>query len=181
MVRGDPGRRDLRVRAEGDPGPPRLPGGPGRRRAARHPRARDVPRHAGGQARAHGAGVPRRADRAGLLAARGARAHRLARADDQLGMASGLDVRIPFADPRLVDYTFNIPWSMKSFDGREKSLLRAAMKDLLPEKAAYRIKLPYPNLRDRAYDEDMVSNSRSDLHRAAGTSRPSPRHPTCPS
>ncbi|SDT19024.1 asparagine synthase (glutamine-hydrolyzing) [Actinoplanes derwentensis] len=72
---------------------------------------------------------------------------------DRLGMASGLDVRIPFADPRLVDYTFNIPWAMKSFDGREKSLLRAAMKDLLPEPVANRVKLPYPNLRDRIYDQ----------------------------
>ncbi len=59
---------------------------------------------------------------------------------------------MPFADPRLVEYTFNIPWEMKAFDGREKSLLRAAMKDLLPEPVAMRIKTPYPNLRDAGYD-----------------------------
>ncbi|MFD8693489.1 asparagine synthase (glutamine-hydrolyzing) [Kitasatospora purpeofusca] len=71
---------------------------------------------------------------------------------DRLGSAAGLDIRVPFADPRLVEYTFNIPWEMKAFDGREKSLLRAAMKDLLPGPVAMRIKTPYPNLRDAGYD-----------------------------
>ncbi|MFF3629441.1 asparagine synthase (glutamine-hydrolyzing) [Streptomyces sp. NPDC002164] len=71
---------------------------------------------------------------------------------DRLGMSCGLQIRIPFADHRLIDYTFNVPWAMKSFDGREKSLLRAAMRDLLPERVAMRIKTPYPNLRTGAYD-----------------------------
>ncbi|MCX5560844.1 asparagine synthase (glutamine-hydrolyzing) [Streptomyces sp. NBC_00038] len=72
---------------------------------------------------------------------------------DRLGMAAGLDIRVPFADPRLVEYAFNIPWAMKSFDGREKSLLRAAMKGLLPEAVSMRVKTPYPNLRSGAYDQ----------------------------
>ncbi|MFD0273087.1 asparagine synthase (glutamine-hydrolyzing) [Kitasatospora sp. NPDC127111] len=71
---------------------------------------------------------------------------------DRLGTAAGLDIRVPFADPRLVEYTFNIPWEMKRFDGREKSLLRAAMAGLLPDAVAMRIKTPYPNLRAGAYD-----------------------------
>ncbi|MFJ2579327.1 asparagine synthase (glutamine-hydrolyzing) [Kitasatospora aureofaciens] len=72
---------------------------------------------------------------------------------DRLGMASGLEIRVPFADHRLVEYTFNIPWAMKSYDGREKSLLRAAMRDLLPDAVAVRVKTPYPNLRAGAYDQ----------------------------
>ncbi|MFC3574468.1 asparagine synthase (glutamine-hydrolyzing) [Streptomyces yaanensis] len=71
---------------------------------------------------------------------------------DRLGMAAGLDIRVPFADPRLLAYAFDIPWSMKSHDGREKSVLRAALRDALPEKVAMRVKTPYPNLRDAAYD-----------------------------
>lgn len=70
-------------------------------------------------------------------------------------MACGLEVRVPFADHRLVEYTFNVPWAMKSFDGREKSLLRAAMKDLLPEAVAQRIKTPYPSIRADAYDRTL--------------------------
>src|SRR5262249_52711195 len=45
---------------------------------------------------------------------------------DRLSMAHGLEVRVPFCDHRLVDYVFNTPWAFKTFDGREKSLLRAA-------------------------------------------------------
>ncbi|MFJ7205759.1 asparagine synthase (glutamine-hydrolyzing) [Streptomyces sp. NPDC098789] len=74
---------------------------------------------------------------------------------DRLGMACGLRIRVPFADFRLVDYAFNIPWAMKSFDGREKSLLRAAVRDLLPDPVAMRVKTPYPNLRTGAYDRKL--------------------------
>lgn len=51
---------------------------------------------------------------------------------NRLGTATGLDLRFPFCDHRLIEYTLNIPWSMKTFDGREKSILRAATDDLLP-------------------------------------------------
>ncbi|MFI1487451.1 asparagine synthase (glutamine-hydrolyzing) [Streptomyces sp. NPDC020747] len=74
---------------------------------------------------------------------------------DRMSMACGLEVRVPFADHRLVEYTFNIPWAMKSFDGREKSLLRAAMRDLLPEAVAQRVKTPYPSIRAEAYDRTL--------------------------
>jgi asparagine synthase (glutamine-hydrolysing) len=40
---------------------------------------------------------------------------------------------------------------MKTFDGREKSLLRAAVTDLLPEPVLTRRKSPYPMVRDPAY------------------------------
>ncbi|OII67208.1 asparagine synthase (glutamine-hydrolyzing) [Streptomyces sp. CC77] len=74
---------------------------------------------------------------------------------DRMSMACGLEVRVPFADHRLVEYTFNVPWAMKSFDGREKSLLRAAMRDLLPEAVAQRVKTPYPSIRAEAYDRTL--------------------------
>lgn len=45
---------------------------------------------------------------------------------DRMSMAVGLEVRVPYCDHHLVEYVFNVPWSMKGFDGREKSLLRAA-------------------------------------------------------
>ncbi|MET9319101.1 asparagine synthase (glutamine-hydrolyzing) [Streptomyces sp. NPDC003038] len=89
---------------------------------------------------------------------------------DRMSMACGLEVRVPFADHRLVEYTFNVPWAMKSFDGREKSLLRAAMRDLLPAAVAQRIKTPYPSIRDAAYNRvlrerlaDVVRTDQSPL------------------
>jgi asparagine synthase (glutamine-hydrolysing) len=72
---------------------------------------------------------------------------------DRLSMAVGLEVRVPFCDHRLVDYVFNIPWVLKTFDGREKSILRAATRQLLPNSIVEREKSPYPSTQDPAYEE----------------------------
>jgi asparagine synthase (glutamine-hydrolysing) len=71
---------------------------------------------------------------------------------DRTSMATGLEVRVPFCDHRLVQYVFNTPWAMKTFDGREKSLLRAAARDFLPESVAERKKVPYPATTDPTYE-----------------------------
>ena len=63
---------------------------------------------------------------------------------DRTSMYSGLEARVPFADHRIVEYLFNVPWDMKYRDGKEKSLLREACKDLLPQEILYRKKSPYP-------------------------------------
>ncbi|MFD8005635.1 asparagine synthase (glutamine-hydrolyzing) [Streptomyces mirabilis] len=67
---------------------------------------------------------------------------------DRLSMAVGLEVRVPYCDHRLVEYVYNAPWALKSFDGREKSLLRAAVRDVLPPLIADRVKSAYPIVRD---------------------------------
>lgn len=74
---------------------------------------------------------------------------------DRMSMAVGLEVRVPFCDHRLVDYVFNVPWHMKSFDGREKSLLRAAMSDRLPQPILDRPKNPYPAVQDPNYETGL--------------------------
>jgi asparagine synthase (glutamine-hydrolysing) len=70
---------------------------------------------------------------------------------DRMSMAVGLEVRVPFCDHRLVEYVFNAPWALKTYDGREKSLLRGATHDLLPESVVERIKSPYPSTQDPRY------------------------------
>ncbi|WP_163513617.1 asparagine synthase (glutamine-hydrolyzing) [Fodinicola acaciae] len=77
---------------------------------------------------------------------------------DRMSMAVGLEVRVPFCDHRLVQYVFNTPWSMKTFDGREKSLLRAATKDVLPESIVQRVKSPYPSTQDPTYHQALVES-----------------------
>lgn len=74
---------------------------------------------------------------------------------DRMSMAVGLEVCVPFCDHRLVEYAFNIPWEMKAFDGREKSILRAATHDLLPDSIAERVKSPYPSTQDPAYERGL--------------------------
>ena len=42
---------------------------------------------------------------------------------DRMSMASGLEVRVPFCDHRLVEYVWNIPWDMKNKDNISKNIL----------------------------------------------------------
>lgn len=74
---------------------------------------------------------------------------------DRLSMAVGLEVRVPFCDHELVQYVFNTPWAMKTFDGREKSLLRAAAADIVPNEILQRVKSPYPATQDPAYERAL--------------------------
>jgi asparagine synthase (glutamine-hydrolysing) len=71
---------------------------------------------------------------------------------DRMSMAVGLEVRVPYCDHRLVQYVFGCPWAHKTFDGREKSLLRAATEDLLPPSVIQRVKSPFPNIQDMRYE-----------------------------
>jgi asparagine synthase (glutamine-hydrolysing) len=72
---------------------------------------------------------------------------------DRMSMAASLEVRVPFADHRLVEYVWNIPWEMKMLEGREKGLLRKALEGVLPESVLYRKKNPYPKTYHPAYME----------------------------
>jgi asparagine synthase (glutamine-hydrolysing) len=74
---------------------------------------------------------------------------------DRMSMATGLEVRVPFCDHRLVEYVYNTPWSMKTFDGREKSLLREATGDLIPASVLERRKSGFPMTQDLRYDETL--------------------------
>lgn len=75
--------------------------------------------------------------------------------NDRMSMAVGLEVRVPFCDHRLIEYVFNVPWHMKTFDGREKSLLREAVRPLLPDSVLNRVKTPYPATQDGAYEQGL--------------------------
>ncbi len=72
---------------------------------------------------------------------------------DRMSMASGLEVRVPFCDHRLVEYVWNIPWSMKNKDGVSKNILREAAKGILPEDVRLRRKSPYPKTHNPHYEK----------------------------
>ncbi|GAA2265393.1 asparagine synthetase B [Streptomyces ruber] len=84
---------------------------------------------------------------------------------DRASMAVGLEVRVPFCDHRLVGYVYNAPWSLKSFDGREKSLLREATADVLPRSVYDRVKSPYPSTQDPKYAAALQEQTRELLSR----------------
>ncbi|MER7970404.1 asparagine synthase (glutamine-hydrolyzing) [Streptomyces sp. NPDC096080] len=84
---------------------------------------------------------------------------------DRASMAVGLEVRVPFCDHRLVEYVYNTPWALKSFDGREKSLLREATADVLPRSVYDRVKSPYPSTQDPKYAAALQDQAKDLLAR----------------
>ena len=90
---------------------------------------------------------------------------------DRMSMGASLEVRVPFADHRLMEYLYNIPWEMKFYDGMEKGLLRKALEGVLPDEVLYRKKNPYPKTHNPHYTElsqtllrEALSDSDSILH-----------------
>ena len=89
---------------------------------------------------------------------------------DRASMYSGLEARVPFADHRILDYVYSIPWHMKCYNGQTKSLLVEAGKPFLPDSVLYRKKSPYPKTYDPAYEQlladrllEMVNETNSPL------------------
>lgn len=89
---------------------------------------------------------------------------------DRMSMATGLEVRVPFCDHRIVEYVWNIPPEYKYLGGKEKGLLRHALKDLLPEEILNRKKSPYPKTHNPAYMQatkklltDIINNPGSPI------------------
>ena len=72
---------------------------------------------------------------------------------DRTSMYSGLEARVPYADHRIVEYIWNVPWNMKCRDGVVKGLLRDSAKGLLPDDVLYRKKSPYPKTYNPNYEK----------------------------
>lgn len=90
---------------------------------------------------------------------------------DRMSMGASLEVRVPFADHRLMEYLYNVPWEMKFHGSMEKGLLRKALEGLLPDEVLYRKKNPYPKTHNPHYTSiiqallrEALSDSNSILH-----------------
>lgn len=68
-----------------------------------------------------------------------------------MGDAAGVTIRAPFADVRILDYVYNIPWEMKFAGNEEKGILREAFADILPQNVAHRKKNPFPKTHNPEY------------------------------
>lgn len=76
---------------------------------------------------------------------------------DRLSMSAGVQLRAPFCDRALIEYVFNVPAAMKRVNGQEKSLLRTAVADLLPQAVLDRRKSAYPTTQEVRYGEFVRS------------------------
>ena len=77
-----------------------------------------------------------------------------------MAMYSGLEVRVPFCDIRLVDYAYNMPWELKAYGGREKGIIRKAFEGILPDEICYRKKSPYPKTHNPVYMRMCINRIR---------------------
>ena len=82
---------------------------------------------------------------------------------DRCSMFSGLEVRVPFCDYRLVEYAYNMPWELKAWGNREKGIVRKSFEDILPEEICWRKKSPYPKTHNPIYFNECVKRVRKIL------------------
>lgn len=83
---------------------------------------------------------------------------------DRMSMWSGFEVRVPFCDRRIAEYMYRVPWSFKDYRGREKGLLRYAMRGILPDSVVERKKSPYPKTWHPAYREAVSARLTEEIH-----------------
>lgn len=78
---------------------------------------------------------------------------------DRTSMYSGLEARVPFADHRIVEYIWNVPWKMKCHSKNNGDVVKGLMRDagigLLPKEVLYRKKSPYPKTYNPEYEHKL--------------------------
>ena len=72
---------------------------------------------------------------------------------DRMSQSAGILARMPFADKRIIEYLYNVPFEFKNHGGIVKGLLREAFKNDLPNTILYRKKNPYPKTYNPSYEK----------------------------
>jgi len=83
---------------------------------------------------------------------------------ERLAARADLEVRVPLCDYRLVEFAYNLPWTIKSINGREKGLLRESFRGILPDKIIERKKSPFPKTFDPRFVEFVKNGFKQLLH-----------------
>lgn len=91
---------------------------------------------------------------------------------DRMTMRGSIEARVPFADTKLIEYLWNLPWEYKYYNQTEKGILRKAYEDILPEEITNRKKNPYPKTHNPKYTKIItkmlkkrLKNKKSILHK----------------
>lgn len=80
---------------------------------------------------------------------------------DRMSMAHSLEIRVPYCDYRIVEFMYNVNQTYLN-KTMEKSILRDAFKDLLPNEIYSRKKSPYPKTHSHKYFE-IIKNKVNEL------------------
>lgn len=83
---------------------------------------------------------------------------------DRTSMQYGLEARVPFADHRLIEYVYNVPWSIKAENEVPKALLREVARPYLPEQIMNRPKSPYPKTYNPDYEAILIKELKEILN-----------------
>ncbi len=70
---------------------------------------------------------------------------------DRMSMYNGLEARVPFADYRVVELAWNLPWEYKTRKGT-KGILRDAFDGVISDEILWRKKNPYPKTYNPLYE-----------------------------
>lgn len=70
--------------------------------------------------------------------------HNLLYKMDAASMANSLEVRLPYLDYRLVEYSFNLPLRFKIRNGTQKYLMKEILRKYLPDDLVFRRKWGFP-------------------------------------
>ena len=91
---------------------------------------------------------------------------------DRMTMYSSVEARVPFADTKLIEYLWNLPFEYKYNNNTEKYLLREAFKGIIPDEILYRKKNPYPKTHNPQFLnavskllKERLENKNSKLHK----------------
>lgn len=92
---------------------------------------------------------------------------------DRFGTAAGLQIRLPYADSRLIPLLFNVPKAVRAPNGLPKGLLYDAFRDLLPEKMPVKLCRPSSSLyaqRVKAQLFAVLRDSEQPIHKLLSSS-----------
>lgn len=74
---------------------------------------------------------------------------------DRNTMYATIEARVPFADTKLVEYLWNLPFEYKYNKSTEKYLLREAFRGEIPDEVLDRKKNPYPKTHHPKFKEEV--------------------------
>lgn len=87
----------------------------------------------------------------------------LTRADSQT-MRSSIEVRVPFASTKILQYLYNMPIEFMFYGNEEKGILRKAFEEFLPDDIAHRKKNPYPKTHSPIYTQMISQKLKESFH-----------------
>ena len=82
---------------------------------------------------------------------------------DKMSMAESVEMRVPFLDPDLVEFTESLPSSYKLRRGRRKAVEKQALTPLLPKEIVHRKERGFQTPVDRWLRSELYQFARETL------------------